>query len=74
MTKQFHVIGDPIHHSLSPVIHNFWLQQAGLDANYSALHVTQAALASVLADLAAKGVSGLNVTLPHKSKAIEILQ
>ncbi len=72
MTKQFHVIGDPIHHSLSPVIHNFWLQQAGLDANYSALHVTQAAFASVLADLAAKGVSGLNVTLPHKSKAIEI--
>lgn len=71
MTKQFHVIGDPISHSLSPVIHNFWLERAGLDANYSALRISQKALPDALTSLAAKGVSGLNITLPHKGEAIK---
>lgn len=69
MTKQFAVVGDPVAHSLSPLIHNGWMQQHGLDAHYSRVHL-QAADASK--DLAAMTqiYAGLNVTLPHKIAAL----
>ena len=37
MTKNFGIIGNPIKHSLSPVLHNYWFQKYKIDANYSTI-------------------------------------
>ena len=61
------VIGDPISHSKSPLIHGFWLEALGLEADYRATHVTPDALADFIARRADDpDWRGCNVTLPHK--------
>ena len=60
------VLGDPVRHSLSPVMHNAALAALGLDWAYLALPVPAARLAVVVEALATVGCRGLNVTLPHK--------
>lgn len=72
MTKLYGVIGDPITHSLSPLIHRGWVRDLGLDADYLAFHVPDGELDAGLAALEREGVRGLNVTLPHKSAVMEL--
>jgi len=60
------VLGDPVHHSLSPAIHNAALAELGLDWVYLALPVRAADLAAVVPALEALDCRGLSVTLPHK--------
>ena len=60
------VLGDPVRHSLSPVMHNAALAALGLDWVYLALPVAAADLATVVAALEALDCRGLNVTIPHK--------
>lgn len=67
-TRLLAVIGDPVGHSLSPVMHNAALRVLGLDAVYVALRTPAPALATALATLAAAGGAG-NVTVPHKEAA-----
>jgi len=69
-TRLYGVIGDPVAHSFSPLIHNEWMAEAGLDAVYVPFHLTGASPASDIAALARLGCSGLNVTLPHKAAAL----
>jgi shikimate dehydrogenase len=66
------VLGDPVHHSLSPVMHNAALRDLGLDWVYLALPVAAEKLAAVLEGLEAIGCRGLNVTLPHKQAAARL--
>lgn len=70
MTKPYaEVIGDPIAHSKSPLIHNFWLGKLGIDAEYRACHVRPEELADYF--LRRRGDvewCGCNVTIPHKEK------
>ena len=63
------VLGDPVRHSLSPVMHNAALRELGLDWVYLALPVAAEALAGVVRALEALDCRGLNVTLPHKQVA-----
>ncbi|MEN2748630.1 shikimate dehydrogenase [Sphingomonas sp. T9W2] len=66
------VIGDPIAHSKSPVIHNFWLDQLGMDAEYRTFHVKPEALADYFAARRADpNWRGCNVTVPHKLAALD---
>jgi shikimate dehydrogenase len=61
------VIGDPIAHSKSPLIHNFWLQKLGTDAHYKACHVQPFELADYLINRRKDpDWLGCNVTAPHK--------
>ncbi len=61
------VIGDPIAHSKSPIIHNFWLEALGIEAEYRKTHVTPEGLAAYfLQRRADPDWLGCNVTLPHK--------
>jgi shikimate dehydrogenase len=69
MTKLFAVVGDPVAHSLSPMIHNAWLQAAGLDAHYARVHLQSDNAANDIRAMA-KEYAGLNVTLPHKVAAL----
>ena len=63
------VIGWPISHTLSPVIHGYWLKTYGVDGEYGKVAVEPAAFEGFLMNLAANGFSGGNITVPHKIEA-----
>lgn len=66
------VIGDPIAHSKSPVIHNFWLETLGIEAEYRKTHVKAGELAGYfLRRRADPDWLGCNITLPHKVAALD---
>jgi shikimate dehydrogenase len=65
------VIGWPVAHSRSPLIHNYWLQKYGLAGSYVQLAVQPGQLATALPGLAALGFKGCNVTIPHKVEALK---
>jgi shikimate dehydrogenase len=64
------VIGWPVEHSRSPLIHRYWLKQYGIDGAYEKEAVRPEDLARFLSLLAARGYAGANVTLPHKEAAL----
>ncbi len=65
------VIGDPIAHSKSPLIHRFWLQKLGLDGDYRATLVPTVQLADYLESRGSDAAwRGCNVTIPHKQAII----
>jgi shikimate dehydrogenase len=67
------VIGDPISHSRSPLVHNFWLAEFGLEGNYEARRVTAGELPEFLGALGHNGYRGCNVTLPHKEAVARLV-
>ena len=67
------VIGSPINHSLSPCIHNFWLQKYGINCSYEAIEVKENNLGKFVKNLSKKGYAGVNVTVPYKQKVSEYL-
>ncbi|MEP1422856.1 MAG: shikimate dehydrogenase [Erythrobacter sp.] len=74
MTPRAHVIGDPIAHSKSPLIHGFWLEKLGIAAEYVRVHVTSEELAKyIAASKADPRWIGSNVTMPHKQAIIPLL-
>ncbi len=66
------VIGWPISHSRSPLIHNYWLKTLGLAGVYEKLAVRPEALAEFLANFPGQGFVGGNVTIPHKEAAFAL--
>ena len=72
-TKILGVIGAPIAHSLSPIIQNAALHEAGLDYVYTAFPVHREALASAVCGLRDAGVAGFNVTIPFKTEIMPLL-
>ncbi len=68
------VMGWPVAHSRSPLIHNHWLQKYGLAGNYVPLAVQPGQLPAALSGLAALGFKGCNVTIPHKVEALRLVQ
>jgi shikimate dehydrogenase len=67
--KKACVIGWPIAHSRSPIIHNYWLAQHGIDGLYEKREVKPEELRDFLSTLEAQGYVGCNVTIPHKETA-----
>lgn len=67
------VIGWPIAHSKSPLIHRFWLEKLGLDGDYSRFPVAPQRLADFVRALPAMGLRGVNVTVPHKLDCMALL-
>ena len=72
-TRVFALLGDPVAHSLSPVIQNAAVQALRLDGVYVALRVTSAEVANAIRTLAHAGGGG-NVTLPHKQTAAQSVE
>lgn len=66
------VVGWPIAHSRSPIIHGFWLKQHGLAGSYESIAVAPPDFAAFAGALAANGLVGANVTLPHKRVAFDV--
>jgi shikimate dehydrogenase len=67
------IIGMPVVHSRSPVIHNFWLSAHGIRGAYVPLAVAPERLKAALPGLVALGFRGCNVTMPHKQTAMALL-
>lgn len=72
-TKIVGVIGHPIKHSLSPVMHNFAFNKLGLDFVYLPFDIASANLNDALLGMVALGIAGFNVTIPHKERIVECL-
>lgn len=68
------VIGYPISHSLSPRIHNYWLQQYHIKASYEAIPVKPEDLKTFLGKMAKEEFAGVNVTIPHKEAAFNLVK
>ncbi|CEG23025.1 Shikimate dehydrogenase [Planococcus massiliensis] len=73
MKKWYAVIGDPIAHSLSPFMHDLWMDEHGVDASYIPVHVKPARLKESFDALKTLGVGGFNITLPHKQAIVPFL-
>src|SRR5437660_3260087 len=67
------VMGDPVMHSRSPKLHNYWLAKYGLTGTYVPLAIKAEHLRAALRALPALGFSGCNLTIPHKEAALEIV-
>ena len=68
------VIGSPIAHSRSPLIHNAWIEQHGLDASYEAMEIAPADLGPFMDRVRASEFVGGNVTLPHKEAVLSLTE
>ncbi len=66
------VAGWPVGHSLSPLLHNFWLERYGIDGAYVPLPIRPEDFTATVPALARAGFRGLNVTLPHKQAALAL--
>ena len=70
MKKKFGIIGNPIKHSLSPLLHNYWFKKYNIDASYSIIEAGEKDLPSIVKKIKDKSISGINITLPYKQKII----
>ena len=67
------IIGHPVAHSRSPMIHGYWLRTLGIDGAYELKDLTPAAFPAFITQLAAEGYVGANVTVPHKEAAYRLV-
>jgi shikimate dehydrogenase len=67
------VMGDPVMHSRSPKLHNYWLARYGLAGTYVPLAITKERLPAALRALAPLGFAGCNLTIPHKQAALDLV-
>jgi shikimate dehydrogenase len=72
--RLFGVLGDPVSHSLSPVMHNAAFASLGMDCEYHAFRVSTDSLHDAIHGAYALGFGGLNLTIPLKEKALEIVK
>lgn len=73
MKKWYAVIGNPIEHSLSPLMHNTWMTVEERDAAYLPLHVLPENLEQAFTGMKVLGISGFNITIPHKETILPLL-
>ena len=67
------IIGDPIEHTMSPLMHNRAIKRMGIDAVYVPFHVRSEDLERAVRSMSALNIKGLNVTVPHKTSVIPYL-
>ncbi|HEX2760203.1 MAG TPA: shikimate dehydrogenase [Rhizomicrobium sp.] len=72
MTRKAGIVGWPVAHSLSPVLHGYWLEKYGIDGAFERVPAEPGQFEAVIADLRAKGFTGVNVTVPHKEAAFAL--
>ena len=71
--KKFFVIGNPISHSLSPELHNFWIKKNKINAVYDKIKLEEEELKDFINKLRNEEIHGINVTVPFKNKVIKYL-
>ena len=71
--KNFIVIGNPIEHSLSPILHNYWIKNNGINAIYEKQKLNENQLREFISQIREKKINGINVTIPFKKSVIPYL-
>tara|TARA_A100001011_G_scaffold394323_1_gene486429 strand:- start:194 stop:988 length:795 start_codon:yes stop_codon:yes gene_type:complete len=71
--KKYIVIGNPIEHSLSPKLHNYWIKKNNIDAIYDKKRIDQSELENIIFEIREGKISGINVTVPFKKTVIPFL-
>ena len=71
--KKFGIIGKPLSHSLSPILHNFWFKKYKVCANYSLIEIELSEIAEVIKKIRNNDLQGINVTVPYKQAVIPFL-
>ena len=71
--KKFLVIGNPIDHSLSPKLHNYWIKNNNIKAVYDKQKLNENDLENIISQLRKKKINGINVTVPFKKAVIPFL-
>ena len=70
MKKKFGIIGRPIKHSLSPVLHNYWFKKYEIDADYSIIDIQEKELPTIIEKIKNNEIKGINITLPYKQRIV----
>ncbi len=71
--NKYLVVGNPIEHSLSPKLHNFWIKSNNLDAIYEKKKLSENELSDLILEVKKKNIHGINVTVPFKKAVIPYL-
>ena len=71
--KKYLVIGNPIEHSLSPKLHNYWFEKNNINANYDKRKIDKNEIQEIISEIKDNKLDGINVTVPFKSDVIPFL-
>ena len=71
--KKFLVIGNPIEHSLSPELHNYWIKNNNIEATYDKKKLNENDLKNIIFEIKNEKINGVNVTVPFKKTIIPFL-
>jgi len=71
--KKYLVIGNPIEHSLSPKLHNYWIKKNNIDASYDKKKINEDDIKDIITEVRNGKIDGINVTVPFKKSAIPFL-
>jgi len=71
--KKYLVIGNPIEHSLSPKLHNYWIKKNNLDAGYDKKRLNESDIKGIISEIKNGKIDGINVTVPFKKSVIPFL-
>ena len=71
--KKYLVIGNPIEHSLSPKLHNYWFEKNNINANYDKRKIDKSEIQDTINEIKNNKLDGINVTVPFKSDVIPFL-
>jgi len=72
--KKYLVIGNPVEHSLSPQLHNYWINKNNIDAVYDKRQLNESDIKGIIAEVKNGKINGLNVTVPFKKSVIPFLE
>ena len=68
--KKYLVIGNPIEHSLSPELHNYWIKAKKINAIYKKMKITSDQIKDIILQIKSGKIDGLNITVPFKQEVI----
>ncbi len=71
--KKYFVIGNPIDHSFSPKLHNYWFKKNNINAIYDKKKINEEGLQTIISEIKEKKINGINVTVPFKKSVITYL-
>ena len=72
--KKYLVIGNPIDHSLSPKLHNYWIKNNNIDAIYEKQKLNENDLEYLILKIKDKKINGINVTVPFKKASYPLFR
>ena len=73
MIKKYLVIGNPIEHSLSPKLHNYWIKKNNIDAVYEKKQLKENDINNIISEVRNGKIDGINVTVPFKKSVIPFI-